>query len=777
MNKARVVVKPAAQVWLDKARSLLLGKLIKSGGAGSVYLLPDAPTQVAKLYHPHLDREKNRRKIEAMLELSPELPDQLENGKRYIQIAWPQSALQDAKGRFIGFAMPLLDMAHTAELEQIMQERQARAAGLPTGLGAKLTLAANLAGVLEALHQQQHYVVDLKPVNLRFYRDSLYIAMLDCDGFSIQGRAEQGRAERFPAEQFTADYLAPEFQRKGMQAGSESTQDRFALAVVIFQLLNFGIHPYSGRAANAQVATDLPGRIRDGCYAYGVQPNKSIAPNTTSGHALMPPDVRAMFDRAFSNSPRAVRPSPLDWQQLLRPYAQKSGGLLTVCAVNPEHQHFTGFACAACAREQLIAQAAQQQTMAQAQSQARVPARAGRRRTAPAAPVSTPLPVAGTPVSGKGWVAVVVIIVLLLIGFSVWTSTPDKVAERTAEQTQAEEKASLEKLDWRERKPVEFMPSDARQVIRNLSQALKSGDDSVLLRGMQWLYKAGPSRENGRSDRVREQLRESLIEGPGWLPGVRDGMADQMRDLLIEKPRDYLASAALGRIHLAFNEPVAARQYFEQSVWARPTDGVAWIGLAATALRAGDEAEAVNFAGLGFATAQRFAIYNELSTEPGEAPDNGVERTERRMERAGKILLLAMPRTFQKRWETVLADGQALAGRIAAKPDLPATRAAVALPSLPALVLTRPGMAELQGENALSISVSEGGAMTAVVSDQPMDPRINKLLIDHLKKWPYVSAIENGQIRSSSVEVLLRYRDGKMVFTLPAPLPEKEKAP
>jgi DNA-binding helix-hairpin-helix protein with protein kinase domain len=207
---------PGGKIWLDKVRTLVLGKLIKSGGAGSVYLLPGAPAQVAKLYHPHLDRAANRRKLEAMLELSPELPDQLENGKRYVQIAWPQAAVFDGQGGFAGFVMPLLDMAQTAELEQIMQERQARAAGLPTGLGPKLTLAANLAAVIDALHQQQHYVVDLKPVNLRFYRDSLYIAMLDCDGFSIQGHAE-----RFPAEQFTADYLAPEFQRKGMPAGTE----------------------------------------------------------------------------------------------------------------------------------------------------------------------------------------------------------------------------------------------------------------------------------------------------------------------------------------------------------------------------------------------------------------------------------------------------------------------------------------------------------------------------------------------------------------------------
>ena len=98
-------------------------------------------------------------------------------------------AAPDARGNFIGFVMPVLDIQRTAELEEILLERQARAAGLPTGLGAKITLAANLSAVIAALHRQRHYVVDLKPVNLRFYRDSLYIAMLDCDGFSIQGRS------------------------------------------------------------------------------------------------------------------------------------------------------------------------------------------------------------------------------------------------------------------------------------------------------------------------------------------------------------------------------------------------------------------------------------------------------------------------------------------------------------------------------------------------------------------------------------------------------------
>ena len=96
-------MKTGETVWLADGRTLVLGALIKSGGAGSVYPLPGSPAQVAKLYHPQQDRVANRKKLAAMLALSPELPDQLENGKRHVQIAWPQAALQDRHGNFLGF--------------------------------------------------------------------------------------------------------------------------------------------------------------------------------------------------------------------------------------------------------------------------------------------------------------------------------------------------------------------------------------------------------------------------------------------------------------------------------------------------------------------------------------------------------------------------------------------------------------------------------------------------------------------------------------------------
>lgn len=340
---------PGATVWTSDRRHLTLGKLIKSGGAGSVYLLGDSAQQVAKIYHPGSDLGNYERKVAAMLRLSPELPDINEDGHRYVQIAWPQSSLQDDHGRFIGFLMPVLDIKATIELEYMMQERQARAAGLPTGLGAKVTLAANLSAVISELHRHGHFVVDLKPVNLRFYRQSLYLAMLDCDGFSIQGSNE-----RFPALQFTPDYLAPEFQTAGLSPADGEPQDRFALAVIIFQLLNFGIHPFTGRPSSDTVPTDIPGRIARRCYAYGIKANPLIAPSPVSGHACLPMELRLLFDRAFQGSPQA-RPAASEWSVALQAYAQKSSNRLVACSKNAAHQCFAGQPCAACARESLLA--------------------------------------------------------------------------------------------------------------------------------------------------------------------------------------------------------------------------------------------------------------------------------------------------------------------------------------------------------------------------------------------------------------------------------------
>ncbi|HEL7629453.1 TPA: hypothetical protein UL921_001239 [Stenotrophomonas maltophilia] len=343
----------SGEIIFDQRRQpLTLLRLLKSGGAGSVFTLKERPREVAKLYHSAKDVPFYERKLRAMLELQPDLPTLREGGRERVQIAWPTGLLRDRGGRFIGFSMPILDVSATTDLEHVLQERQARVEKLPTGLGAKMTLAANLAATLTALHRCQHYVVDLKPLNVRFYRDSLFIAMLDCDGFSIQGKDE-----RFPAGQVTTDYLAAEFQQRGVTPGEEEAQDRFALAVIVFQLLNSGLHPYAGRPQGGDVPNDLPGRIAARLYPYGRRGISRLLPAPVSGHEMFPPALRDLFDRAFSAQPQR-RPSAQEWSSLLMGYAQRSGGQLVACSQDASHQHFAGLPCAACARAGLVARSA-----------------------------------------------------------------------------------------------------------------------------------------------------------------------------------------------------------------------------------------------------------------------------------------------------------------------------------------------------------------------------------------------------------------------------------
>lgn len=357
--------------YTEQHREVRLGKLIKSGGAGSVYFLADDPTRVAKIYHSHIDTGYYQRKIGAMLAHRPQIPAPA-GGESVVQLAWPDYILFDERRRVTGFAMPVLDTRRSIELEYILQARQAKAHNLPDGIGAKVSLACNLATLVSALHARQHRVIDMKPVNLRFYRDSLYVALLDCDGFSIQGDGE-----RFPAGQFTPDYLAPELQHVGKIAREqEETQDRFALAVIVFQLLNHGIHPYSGRPQTAKVPDDLPGRIAANCYAYGITAAKNMLPVPASTHHLLPGELRQLFDRAFSGTP-ARRPTADEWAQVLRPYALRSTQKIILC--DRKHQHFAGMPCLVCAREKQVAEGvkqAKQQQKAQAAQQAQTARRA-----------------------------------------------------------------------------------------------------------------------------------------------------------------------------------------------------------------------------------------------------------------------------------------------------------------------------------------------------------------------------------------------------------------
>lgn len=565
-----------------------IGDRISSGGAGVVFRSLDNEQQVIKLYHAGLDISGYERKIRAMLAMSPNLPIIQESGQRIVQLAWPEALVQNRAGRFIGFCMPAIDIKSTCELEFILQERQARKMGLPTGLGHKITLAANLAGVIAALHREGHHVVDLKPVNLRIYPRSLHLALLDCDGFSIAGDGEH-----FSAPQFTPDYLAPEFQNDGIRVGLEAQQDRFALAAVIFQLLNFGIHPFTGRPTTSDTPTDIAGRIASRCYAYGQRMNASLLPNPTSGHHVMPNELRMLFDRAFAGH-EAARPSAAEWADLLRQYAKRSNGRLISCKFNIEHQLFPGHECAACARNKAIAQARLAESQKTLTDRHPRPVRPTvRHQPIPHQPVPTLPPRPTTyhrhPSATRGWLRTIVGILMmwdallakLLLGVIVvggqLLAAPEE-SGRYSHPTRAERNQQAPSPP-RDPFALPLLARDAESNIHHTVRAASESNSFARDRGLQVLEQSAPKQAN-RPGTARPVDAVSRLDSTQLNEQQRQALIAIYLRLLETDPESAEPAYQLGWLLLHAGRLNDARNQFLRAIWANPRLARAWCGLA-----------------------------------------------------------------------------------------------------------------------------------------------------------------------------------------------------
>lgn len=328
----------------DHAQLRAIGR---SGGAGEVFAVADRPDLVVKIYHAALgdaQLAKYERKIRWMLANRPQLPPIPPPFAGIVQLAWPV-ALVTRNGRFAGFAMEKVDFDRTLELDYLLTRRQAAAEGFAVDFGKLVTVCYNLAVLLDCLHGKRIAVVDLKPINLKVYKAELYVSILDCDGFHIH-------ADDFVSEapQVTPEYLAPEFH--GTAVTRPEVQDGFALATIVFRLLNYGIHPYAGIAAGRQAyPSELAGRIKLGLYPYGRIPLARVRAAPASVHECFPDALRDLFDRSFV--PLAgSRVSAREWAGVLGGFARRDSGAMNLCPAG--HRQFAGLPCPTCRREGIL---------------------------------------------------------------------------------------------------------------------------------------------------------------------------------------------------------------------------------------------------------------------------------------------------------------------------------------------------------------------------------------------------------------------------------------
>lgn len=318
-----------------------LGRLLNKGGAaGKIYEIAGQPKKVAKIFHERQKSNTNRLKLEAMVVNNPNIPSVKARGAEYVQIAWPEAVLEDDEGYCVGYMMPFIDTAAAVSLDHLMQSAVRAKLGLSNKYEYRVMAAYNVALMVASLHKYGHYIIDLKPSNVSIYKKTMTVAMFDCDGFSIKGENA-----RYPAEFVSEEYIYPEGMNQACEEMGEE-QDKFALAVIIFKLLNNGIHPFSGTLKKADdVKLSIQERIEQYHYAYGIWGDSYQGPHPYSMHEFLPLSTMKLFDRAFVKGQK--RPTAAEWQAELDKLLKS----LKPCKKNPEHAYFTNKGCGLCAAE------------------------------------------------------------------------------------------------------------------------------------------------------------------------------------------------------------------------------------------------------------------------------------------------------------------------------------------------------------------------------------------------------------------------------------------
>lgn len=331
------------------------------GGEGKVYAPTDRQGCVAKIYD-NPDDQVRRRKVEAMLRSKPQHADADQKGVVIPLLAWPTHIVLENDNRFAGFLMPRVpsDFVRLASWQWQNQRPPKVDPGAPLdpsdeSLPNRVTGCRNLARLVQSVNEQGYWVIDLSAENIFVQRKNMRVCLIDCDSFSIAVDGKVTHAALVARE----EVRAPEFQashRERLPFTGDS-QDRFALAVLIFRWLNRNMHPYQGSLQVDTESESLASNIAARRYAYGLVPHAEILPSIGSEHESFPLELRRLFDRAFAaDSDPLARPSAKEWVETLQRF--KTEKLFSSCPVFPtdvSHLHFTGMPCPRCQRAELRA--------------------------------------------------------------------------------------------------------------------------------------------------------------------------------------------------------------------------------------------------------------------------------------------------------------------------------------------------------------------------------------------------------------------------------------
>ena len=307
-----------APVLLDAfGRPVSVGARLGGGGEGTVFAV--SSTEVAKIYAAE-PSARHVAKLEALVRA----------GSADVRTiaAWPQQILRERSGRVTGFTMPRIEGRVT--IATAMNPGSRKATFPQATWGWLIHVGRNLAVAMEAVHGAGVVIGDVNDSNVLVGGDAV-VRLIDVDSFQVR---EDGRI-------YTCDvgmpiYQPPELYGRAF-AGLERTpnHDRFGLAVLIFQLVFMGRHPWAGIWKNADFAFDTGEVIAKLPFVFGREAAAAghRPPASTVRLDWLPPATAELFERAFAKSGKP-RPSGAEWATALAAFESD----LVTCGASALHR-------------------------------------------------------------------------------------------------------------------------------------------------------------------------------------------------------------------------------------------------------------------------------------------------------------------------------------------------------------------------------------------------------------------------------------------------------
>jgi DNA-binding helix-hairpin-helix protein with protein kinase domain len=261
-----------------------------------------------KIYHEPPDEDQQRRLV-SMMRMSP-LAQRSTDGRQPAELAWPIALAANAAKKTVGYSMGRFGPPDHVPLNALFG-RRLRSDFFTAELDWRFLLgvAWNLAYMTARLHIEGIVVGDYSARNVVVSQNG-FVTFLDCDSMAF---TDPGTGETFQSSMHTPEYTAPE---RYTGAGVSVASDNFALAVLIFQLLTGGNHPFGGvpRDSDPSTSISMRSRISSGS-SYVLHPDSIVVPKGTVQVDVLPPAVVELARRTFGPAitDPTVRPTSAEW--------------------------------------------------------------------------------------------------------------------------------------------------------------------------------------------------------------------------------------------------------------------------------------------------------------------------------------------------------------------------------------------------------------------------------------------------------------------------------